>query len=219
MEPCAVQSQSPVTKTSSTPRATNENSININLPQQLIPACENGTKAITLQPQPIQLAVDTSTDWPAIAATSFVGLTGALVAFAVGYMAYLGQRNHVRAAKANFRHGWQQEIKQLIAKFIAVIARIHYELGVNPDYLNSSESNQTFSDLIETHSRIELMLDRSKSYAKEISRVTGLLIEAVKERKIDNLNKLSNELLEVANGVVEQTWQDIRNDLEGKTKK
>lgn len=219
MESCAAQSQSHTKEAHSAPHAINENSININFPQQSFPAGENGTKAITLQPQPIKLAVDTSTDWPAIAATSFVGLTGALVAFAVGYMAYLGQRNQVRAAKANFRHGWQQEIKQLIAKFISVIARIHYESVANPDYLNSSESNQIFSDLIETHTRIEIMLDRTKSYSKEISRVTGLLIEAVNDRKIDNLNKLSNELLAVANGVVEQTWQDIRSDLEGKTNK
>ena len=219
MSLCTANPKSYIAKTPLMTRTTNENNININLPQQLASTCGENIKAITLQPDPIKLAIDTSTDWPAIAATSFVGLTGACVAFAVGYMAYLGQRNNVRASKANFRHGWQQEIKQLIAKFIAIIARIHYETGVNANYLDAPESNQMYSDLIETHARIELMLDQSKEYSKGISIITGDLIEAVKAREIDAINKLSNELLKVANGVIEQTWQDIRNDLEGKEKK
>ena len=180
-------------------------------------SCSDGARAITLSPQPLKLAVDTSTDWPTVAATSFVGITGALVALAVGAMAYMGQRNQVRAATANFRHGWQQELRQLVAKFISIIARLHYELEANPDYLNSSESNAEYSQLIETHATIELMLDRSKPYAKQISKLTERLISAVKKQEIDQLGQLSSDLLEVVNGVLEQTWQDIRNDLRGKS--
>lgn len=182
------------------------------MPSQI---CTDGTKALTLSPQPLQLSVETSTDWPAVAATSFVGITGALVALAVGAMAYIGQRNQVRAATANFRHGWQQELRQLVAKFISVVARLHYELEANPNYLNSSESNAEYSQLIETHATIELMLDRSKPYAKQISKLTDRLIAAVKKQEIDQLAQLSEDLLEVVNGVLEQAWQDIRNDLRG----
>ena len=158
---------------SSPPKATNENHITVNIPpQQVMQAPQGESKAIMLHPQPIQLAVETSTDWPAITATIFSGFAGALVAFAVGWMAYIGQRNQVRAAKANFRHDWQKEIKQLIGKFISTSARINYELEGNPDYLSNSESNQIFSELMETHARIELMLDRKKPYYNDISRIT-----------------------------------------------
>ena len=179
-------------------------------------APQGESKAIMLHPQPIQLAVETSTDWPAITATIFSGFAGALVAFAVGWMAYIGQRNQVRAAKANFRHDWQQEIKQLIGKFISTSARINYELEGNPDYLSNSESNQIFSELMETHARIELMLDRKKPYYNDISRITGDIVNAVRAKRINDLSTLANELINVANEVIEKTWQDIRDDLEGK---
>ena len=199
------------------PRSTNENTLTVFIPPvQQQQGCADTTKAITLSPQPLKLVVETTTDWPSVSATFFVGITGAMVALAVGAMAYLGQRNQVRAATANFRHGWQQELRALVAKFISVTARIHYELESNPDYLNNSESNDEYSQLIETHAKIELMLDRSKSYAKEISKLTARLIEAVKTHKIDQLSQLSNDLLDVVNGVLEQTWRDIRNDLRGK---
>lgn len=202
---------------SPTPKATNVNTLTVNLPHY--PELQNGaegTKAFTLSPQPIQLSVESSTDWPTVMATSFVGITGAFVALAVGAMAYLGQRNQVRAATANFRHGWQIELRELIAKFIAVTSRIHYELEANPDYLNSSESNIEYSTLIETRSKIELMLDRSKSYSKDIFKRLEGLISAVKKQEIDRIFELSEELLEIGNGVLEQAWRDIRDDLKGK---
>lgn len=207
----------PTRKVQVSPRATNENTLTVNLPPIAAQSCIDDTKAVTLSPQPLKLVVDASTDWPAVAATSFVGITGALVALAVGALAYMGQRNQVRAATASFRHGWQQELRQLTAKFISVIARLHYELEANPDYLNSSESNAEYSQLIETHAKIELMLDQSKPYSKEISKLTKRLIGAVKSQKIDQIEQLSSDLLEVVNGVLEQTWQDIKNDLRGKS--
>lgn len=215
MENC--QKAASTTTASAIPKATNVNTLTVNLPSY--PTQQNSSessKALTLSPQPIQLSVESSTDWPTVMATSFVGITGAFVALAVGAMAYLGQRNQVRAATANFRHGWQIELRELIAKFIAVTSRIHYELEANPDYLNSSKSNIEYSTLIETRSKIELMLDRSKSYSKDISRRLEGLISAVKKQEIDRIFELSEELLEIANGVLEQTWQDIRNDLKGK---
>lgn len=60
------------------------------------------------------------------------------------------------------------------------------------------------------------MLDRSKPYALEISNLTSQLIMAVKKHEIHDISQLSDELLKVANGVLEQAWLDIRKDLRGK---
>lgn len=122
----------------------------------------------------------------------------------------------IYTATADFRHDWQKELRTLVAKFISVSARIHYELESNPDYLNSSESNGEYSQLIETNAKIKLMLDRSKPYALEISNLTSQLIMAVKKHEIHDISQLSDELLKVANGVLEQAWLDIRKDLRGK---
>jgi hypothetical protein len=183
------------------------------LPQQQ--SCTESAKAITLAPQPLKISIETTTDWPAVLATTFVGISGALIALVVGALAYIGQRNQVRAATANFRHGWQVELRQSVAKFMSIIARLHYELDANPDYLNSSESNAEYSALIETHARIELMLDRSKDYSKNISRLTNDLVSKVKERKTGEIGPLGGELLTVVNGVLEQAWNDIKKDLRG----
>ena len=69
---------------------------------------------------------------------------------------------------------------------------------------------------METHARIELMLDRKKPYYNDISRITGDIVNAVRAKRINDLSTLANELINVANEVIEKTWQDIRDDLEGK---
>lgn len=72
-------------------RATNENTAIFYIPPiQPQHFCVENTKAITLTPQPLKLDIYTATDWPAVSATFFVGITGAMVALAVGGIAYLG---------------------------------------------------------------------------------------------------------------------------------
>ncbi|GAB3365021.1 MULTISPECIES: hypothetical protein [Giesbergeria] len=188
-------------------RNNNENIITINVPNQK--GSPEASQSITIQPQPVRLSVDTSTDWPAVIATSSV-------AIAVGIMTYISQRNQIRASKAGFRHDWQKELRTLIAKFISLAATVRYEVGGNPDYLNSSESTELFGQLIDTHAKIELMLDRKKGYSKSISKITEDMILATRSSDINHLEALSNSLVDVANGVLEQAWQDIQDDLHGR---
>ena len=175
-------------------------------------------KELIVQPQPIRLTVDTSTDWPSVFATSFVGLTGALVALSVGYMALIGQRNQIRALRANFRHDWQRELKQLIGKIIVTSVRMKYELENDQDYLKKPDSNELFCNLVEAQVGIEVMLDRAKEYTHEIIEIVESLVNAAKASDGDELDKMANKLIIDSNKLVEQVWRDIRNDLDGKTR-
>lgn len=176
------------------------------------------TRELMIQPQPIRLTVDTPTDWPSVLATAFVGLTGALVALSVGYMALIGQRNQIRAMRANFRHDWQRELKQLIGKIIVTSVRMKYELENDPDYLKKPDSNELFCNLVEARVGIEVMLDRAKQYTHEIIEIIDSLVKAAKTSDGDKLDEMANKLIVDSNKLIEQVWRDIRNDLDGKTK-
>ena len=219
MENCKQQTGVPVKKLFALPHSANENNININIPNQSCSNDEKRLNSFVVEGQPLKLSVETSTDWPTVLATFFVGVTGALVAFAVGYMAYRGQRYQIRAAKAQFRHDWQKEIKELIARFVSLIAVISYELQADSNYLTEKNSNKIYGDLIEVYVRIGIMLDRKQPYTKDMSRVLELLVNAVKTGRTDRLNDLSAELTTIANGVVEKTWIDINDDIEDRKRK
>lgn len=216
METCQSQAQPAPRPQSSNARPANENNnnITINLPQQQFPqACGDNVKAITLQPQPIQLHVDTPTDWPQVVASIAVGLASAFVAYKVAAISREGQRNQTRAYQAEFRKDWQKEFKELIGKFISISARIKFELDLNEGYLKSPESNQLYCDFIEYKVRIDLMLDRSDSKFNEVIRISDILVNSVEERKFDKMGSAISELIVESNKIVEKAWQDIRSDI------
>ena len=193
METCSSQVQPTPRPQSSNSRPANENqnNITISLPQQQFPqTCQGDVKAITLQPQPIKLSVDTPTDWPSVGASIFVGLSGAMVALAVGLMAYFGQRSQARASRANFRHAWQQEFKQYTGRFISTSLIIKLDLDSKVDYLSIDEHKQLFRDLVESKIRIEIMLDHSKPYFGEIARLAENIVNAVVSGSASKMNDL-----------------------------
>lgn len=175
------------------------------------PACQSAT-AITIQPQPIKLEIETPIDW----GTIFIGLASAAVALAVGYMGYVSQRNQVRALTANFRHNWQQEIKQMLSKLVSITIQFHHKIESDPNYREKPESNNLFSELTETYARIELMLDRKKPYSTEITKTIGILFKSIEDHDTQKLSEVSTTLIDLGNSLVEQTWQDIRKDLKEK---
>ncbi len=218
METCQSQVQPAPRPQSSNARPASENNNNITLsfPQQQLPqACGDNVKAITLQPQPIKLQVDTSTDWPLVGATFISGFSGAMVALAVGLMAYFGSRNQVRSSRAEFRRIWQHEFKEFMGKFITRSVRIQYELRNNKNYFGSSESGQFFDDLVESKVRVDLMLDNSDKKFNEVKRLMSLLLNVIGDEKSDDIGNIINDLRAEANIIVEKTWVDIRKDING----
>lgn len=220
METCQSQVQPAPRPQSSNARPASENNNNITLsfPQQQLPqACGDNVKAITLQPQPIQLHVDTPTDWPSVASSLVVGMAGAFIAVKVGVMTSQGQKNQVRASTANFRHAWQQEFKQNVGKFVSAVTRLNFELIGDKKYNESKRSEyiQICCNIIECQALIDVMLDRSKSYYDEISSTSSRIVEAAKKGDITDFEDLMNKFVDIANRVVEKTWQDMRDDIEG----
>ena len=176
------------------------------------------TSQIKIDPQPLKLSVDTATDWPTVIATMMVGVGSILTTLLVGWLSHANQRSQIRSATANFRHGWQVDLRQTTARFLSVVAKIHFEYDTNPEYSNSKEANKDYSDLIENQAMIELMLDTSKDYTPAIIGHLEKIIQMLRSRDVSGLTEQSNKLTSRVNKVLEQTWDDIRRDLGAKLK-
>jgi len=175
----------------------------------------DATSTILVNPQPLKLNIETSTDWPIVIATLMVGVGSVLTTLFVGWLTYVNQRNQIRSNKANFRHGWQIDLRLATAKFISITSKIHFELSEDDNYLSSSNGSKALSELLEYQVIIELMLDRSKQYTTEIIALLEAILEQLRGRRVDELTISANSLMIKVNMLLEQTWQDIRNDLDG----
>lgn len=219
-------------KTSSTPcanlsqahfssRPTNENTISILLPPMAAnSAAQSASQAVVMiEPQPLKLKIESSTDWPTVVATSLVGIGSILTTLFVGRLTYVNQRIQIQSATANFRNNWQIDLREAAAKFLSLLATINWEIESNPNFLAGSESNKIFGELIEKQSIIELMLDPTKSYAIEIRHLAGELMDLLRQKDIEKMSIVANKLIDKVNYVLEQTWVDIQKDLNGKGKR
>lgn len=211
METCQSQVQPAPRPQSSNARPANENNnnITISLPQQQLPqACSDSVKAITLQPQPIKLEVDSKTDWPSVATTGSVAL-------AFGLIAYMGSRNQVRSSRAEFRRIWQHEFKELMGKFITRSLRIQHELKANKDYLSEPDSAKFLDDLVESKVRLDLMLDDLDKKFNEVKRLMDRLLYVIENHHFDDIGDIISDLRAEANIIVENAWKDIGKDIKG----
>jgi hypothetical protein len=138
-----------------------------------------------------------------------------VVALAVGILAARAQRKQVLAATANFRGEWQKNLREAIASYIGIAARISYEIDVDKGYLDKPESNEIYMNLIQTHASVQLLLDSSKKDHVHIDTLMGKLLAAAKRSDTRDMNQLANDLVKVASEVLEKSWQQIRRNLRG----
>ncbi|MDR3096993.1 MAG: hypothetical protein LBV73_07955 [Paraburkholderia sp.] len=175
---------------------------------------QNGT-AITLDPQPIKLLVDTPTDWPMVLSTAGVGAGSALIALVVGVLAYRAQKRQVQSATANIRKEWQGQLRDAISKFVGTVTYIGEELDTNPKFRAAVESRRAYREMVEAQALVHLLLDPRKDSSKKIVKLTRDLVDETWDRDRNELSNLLRELIAESIAVLEQAWEDIKNDLNG----
>ncbi|HET6720413.1 MAG TPA: hypothetical protein VFH22_12235, partial [Rhodocyclaceae bacterium] len=67
-------------------------------------ATESKHGQIIVNPQPLKLNIETSTDWPTVMATFLVGIGSILITSMVGWLSFSSQRMQIRSNIANFRN-------------------------------------------------------------------------------------------------------------------
>lgn len=215
--PCSCENTTkPITK--SQPRAGNENVINISLPSHegWVQRQPQATQQIQIDPQPIKLFIDSTTDWP----TVLVGAGSILTAGIVGWLTHVNQKrqaaaqeNQTKATAATFRAEWQVSLRSAIAKFLSQVALIKFELDADPGYLSKSDSNAPYSELIESQVLIGLLLDPSKRRTDRVKDLASEIISDLKSKNTTQINLKVNELADISADILEKAWQDIQKDL------
>lgn len=196
----------------------NSNSITLNFPShgslcnQL--STEKTQSQILVSPQPLKLSLENSTDWPPVIATFLVGIGSVMTTLLVGWLSAMNQRSQIRSNIATFRHKWLEDLREATSDFIALATRIHNELNDNPDYWETSQSTELFSQLVRLRAKIVLMLDAKKKYADELVELMNAAIEALRNHSEERINSSVNNLTEKAKEILELAWTDIKRDLQ-----
>ncbi len=174
---------------------------------------------IIIDPQPLKLNVETSTDWPTVTATFLVGIGSILITSMVGWLSFSTQRMQIRSNIANFRNKWGEDLREASAQFFALITLIKFEIDQDPQYLSKKDSNKLFSDLITAQAKIGLMLDKKQPYTEKITDLLNRSFDYLKANKETELTTAINDLHSAMNDVLEKTWGDIKEDLRGESNK
>lgn len=187
----------------------NLNTINFNMPTTMA-ACPETIKTLSISGQPIQLKVDTSTDWPTVGATITVGIGSILVALAVAYLTRKSQQDQTRAAKANFRNQWQITLRNALGEFISHIAIIKLSE-------TSQDKTTSLHELVRLHATIVLMLDKAKPHTQDLIKALEKAVTHATKKDVEDLSEVLDELRTLGNDILEKAWQDIQNDIDGKS--
>jgi hypothetical protein len=176
---------------------------------------EAATQSLMIQPAPLRLEVNTSTDWAAVGATSLVGLGSIVTAAAVAYITRANQKSQNRAHTANLRQRWQEELRNAVSEYMGLIMLgqfVSERYDENSDEFREAELNHNV-ELMKVHSKILLMLDKKQKYSSEIEDLMKACTDHHVANDIDELAACLKKLRGHFRDVLEKTWGDIKSDL------
>lgn len=211
-----IQKTTPALGQKAAPPSSNSNGNTINIqwqPPGVERTAESTTSHIAIAPQPLQLAVDTPTDWPVVGASVFVGIMGGVVSYVAAKIARRALKEQTRGVTANIRKEWQAELRRQIARYMSLTAHIHFSLELDKDYTSKEASFQAMCDVLEAQTTIEMMLDPNKPTSPRIIEHMEEISRLIAAREVDKLDDAAGRFMKTATEVLEQAWKDIRRDL------
>jgi hypothetical protein len=206
-------------------------------------ALSGSTKTeLRVDPAPITLKVETATDWAAVFATGLVGIAGILTALVVGWFTHKGahqaaaameksaqqaavamEKSALQAAAATaagIRNEWMQDLRNEAAGFYAALLDIAYAILVGKGELNTENGDEVKVFKMHKHRAvITMMLDASKPLVQQLIKVMDGAAKAVSDGDQMKIVAESNAFKAQATLLLEDAWQDIKNDLYGAAKK
>ncbi|UCQ26514.1 hypothetical protein DCF83_10555 [Edwardsiella tarda] len=135
-----------------------------------------------------------------------------LIAWQLAKIIKKNQLDAMRATRANYRHQWQQDLRQAASKFVSQSSCIFMKYSY---YSNELETNyhDDFTILLEAQATIELMLDKQKKYTQHVVADMEAVVAALYAEE-DITNHINNFLINMR-VVLEKAWQDMNRDIIG----
>lgn len=187
---------------------------------------------ISVPSQPIQLTVNTDTDWVA----AFV--TPVTVGLAAAYIAWLNQRNSIRSAeslqqnsitsaealhklqyrsaRATFRQTWLVDFRTFAATYVSIAGRLNLKNVESPGHVHTASADDLLIQMATARASMRMMLDSTKTYTVELVKIMDEVTDslfsndpAARDLTADHLKRFIDKAQEVQ----ERAWQDIKREL------
>lgn len=179
------------------------------------------TAEIRVPSQPIEIKIDTPTDY--ISAV----LTPLVVAISAVLIAWLNQKNAIRSTEAlqklqlrsttaNFRQAWSTDFRTFCAEYIGSVTQLYLKNIDDTNFLVSPAANELHTSKTTARASIRMMLDKSKPYTTEILAIMDDVEDALFDaHPIEPKSPLPylTKFVDKAQQVRELAWSDIKRDL------
>lgn len=195
-------------------------------------ALSGSTKTeLRVDPAPITLKVETATDWPAVVATGLVGIAGIFTALVVGWFTHKGaqqaaaamEKSALQAAAATaagIRNKWMQDLRNEAGDFYASVLDLVHAIQVGEGKLKTANGDAVKAFKMHKHRAvITMMLDASKPLVQRLIEVMDGIAKAISDGDNEKIIAGSFAFNAQATLLLEDAWQDIKNDLYGAAKK
>ena len=164
------------------------------------------------------LVLSITPDWPSIIVTGMIGLGSILTSIAVAYVTYSNQKTQNRAKQAELRQEWLKEARDTISSIISLCHVIKVRCKADKSFVRGQDYFDLHQELLSYRSKITLMLDPKKESTQILLAILADLIGTVTKinAERDEMKAYMYVFEDLANGILEQAWQDIRRDLGNK---
>lgn len=182
-----------------------------------------------IDPKPISLKVSTDTDVWAVLATSLVGLSGLVLAGMVAWFTHRGAKQAAdasdRSAKqaavavaAGIRNEWMKDLRKAAAEVYALGVSIAMAINVKKGEHALKKWEASFVEWKMHAGTLVLMLDPKKPAVSDLLSAIERVESKVLDNDFDESIEALNEFMSKVAVVLEDAWQDIKNDLYGAAK-
>lgn len=175
---------------------------------------------------PSPITIDVKTDWANVTVTVIGSVVTAIL---VAYIARMGQRDQLRVSSAGIRKEWQLELRKACAEMMGITALLSFHNRTRSQNGGGYEGEhlKLYMRFFELRATIQFLLDPDASkklsepkklHHNELEHALLSLGESLNVEGEDHLQKLNEarqSFAKAAKLVLEDAWDDVKNDLQG----
>ncbi|MFA0566205.1 hypothetical protein AB4559_21090 [Vibrio sp. 10N.222.51.C8] len=163
-----------------------------------------------------EILLSITPDYHALLVTGAIGLGSILTSIAVVWISRRNQKSQSREKIAELRQAWIANLRENMSQFISIAYLVAVNGRQNKKYHLTDDANENYRALFYYRSKILLMLDTEKDYAKILKSLMQDVTSNVGKEDADSLKNLGSYakvLEQQCQSLLEKAWNDIKSDL------
>jgi hypothetical protein len=163
--------------------------------------------------EPLNIHVDTDTDWAAIGPS----IAGVLVTLMVAWLTLRLQRRQTLANLSGLRQQWMTELRAVSSEYLKVLYKLALRVEAKPGFKESEEFVDLHEAVVVTGSKFEMLLSRDDADTKIIreldTKITTALFDLKAGEDCNFILQMLDELKQLIRVELESAWEDIKSDV------